>query len=123
MPGLVMRERPEGCIAEPIRFHGPNVVRCEIISGAHMNPLIREYLSIPTIDRLLYPEEELNLFPGKCSIIMGDLNVDTGILQNPRSQQVAYFLASFGLVGLLAHFRQRLRFHHMQIWWQFLQGK
>ena len=32
--GLVMRERPEGQIAESTHFHGPNMVIYEIISGA-----------------------------------------------------------------------------------------
>ena len=40
----------------------------------------------------------------------------------PRYQQVAYLLVSFGLVDLLGHFMQLLRFQHMQMWFQVRQG-
>ena len=36
---------------------------------------------------------------------------------------MAYFLAYFGLVELLVNFRQRLRFLHINMWWQVQQGK
>ena len=52
----------------------------------------------------------MNRFPAKDSIIIGDLNAGIERLKNPRRQQVAEFLASFGLVDLLSHFRQRLYF-------------
>ena len=44
----------------------------------------------------------------------GDLNTVILHLHNPWNQQVADLLASFGLVNLLIHFRQRLHLFHMQ---------
>ena len=121
--GPILRERPEVCIVKPTRFHGPNVVSCEIVSDAQRNPLIGAYLPLSTIDCLEYLEEALNRFPGWDPIVMGDLNADIDHLQNPQSQQVAGFLASFGLVDLLRHFRQQMRFRHMKTWWKARQGK
>ena len=100
------------------RFHGPNVVICEIVSSGQRTSLIGVYLPPSTRDHLPDLEESFGRFPGKGSIVIGDLNVDIGCLQNQRSQQAAYVLASFGLVDLLSHFRQRLRFRHMKTWWQ-----
>ena len=42
---------------------------------------------------------------------------------NPRCEQVADFLASFGLVDLLGHFRKYLQLRHMQTWFQVKPGK
>ena len=81
------------------------------------------YLPPYTIDHLPDLEEALNHFPGSYYIIVGGFKTNTGRLQNPQSQQVAYLMASFGLFGLLGHFRKRLQFRHMKTWWQFRQGK
>ena len=121
--GLVMRERPEGWSIESTRFHGTNVVRCEIVSGTKRIPLSRAYLTPSTIDHILDIDEALNHFQGRDPIVMGDLNADIGCIRNPRNQQVAYFLASFVLSNLLSYLRQRLRFLHMKMWWQVQQGK
>ena len=53
----------------------------------------------------------MNLFLGKDPIVLGRL-------QYPRIQQVAEFLASFGLVDLLIHLRQLLRFQYLNMWKQ-----
>ena len=105
-----MRELLEVCNVKPMRFHGTDVVRCEIVSDAHRNLLIRVYHPPYTLDNLPDLEEALNRLQGREPIIMGDLNTDTGRLQNPCNQQLAIFLESFELVNLLGHFRQRLRF-------------
>ena len=52
--GLVVREWPQGWSVELTRFHGPNVVSCEVISGGKQNPLVRAYLLLSTLDRLPY---------------------------------------------------------------------
>ena len=44
-------------------------------------------------------------------------------MQNTRNHQVVNFLSSLGLVYLLGHFRQQLRFRHKQTWWKVRQGK
>ena len=54
---------------------------------------------------------------------MGDLNADIGQAQNLQRQQVAYLLIEFGLVDLLCHFRQCLRFHHLKTWSQVRQDR
>ena len=116
--GLVMREWTEGWIIKSMRLHGPKVVICEMFFSAQRTPLIRMYPPPPqsTIDHLTDLEKALNLFLGRNPILMGDLNEDIGYLQNPWNQLVEDFLASFGLVDLLDHFRQRLCFFHMQTW-------
>ena len=38
--GIVVQERPKGWSVESTRFHGSNMVSCEVISGGQMNPLI-----------------------------------------------------------------------------------
>ena len=98
------QEIPEGYIVKSTRFHGPNVVSCEIVSGNQLTPLIGSYLPPSTLDHLPHLEEALNPFPDRDPIILGGLNADIIRLRNPREQQVAYFLAYFGLVCLLAHF-------------------
>ena len=49
--------------------------------------------------------------------------MDVGRMGNPRDEQVADFMASFELLDLLRHFRKRLWFQHMQIWFHFQQDK
>ena len=78
------------------------MVTCKIFSGAQRTPLIGLYPSpLSTLDHLPDLEEALNRFPGRDPIIIGELNADIGRPQNPRNQQVADFMASFGLVDLL----------------------
>ena len=68
-------------------------------------------------------EEELKQFKGRDPIIMVYLKSNINRLQNLQNQQMSGLLASFVLVNLLEIFKQRLRFCHMQTWWQVLQGK
>ena len=98
------------------------MVSCNIISGNHIMPLIGVYLTPSTLDHLPYLEESLNCFLVRDPVVLGDLNTNIGHLRNPRDQQVSVFLAYFGLVDLLGHFRQRLHHFQLQTWWQFLQG-
>ena len=87
------------------------MVSCEDISGGERTPLIGVYLTPYKFDNLPYLEEALNLFLGKDPIVLGRL-------QYPRIQQVAEFLASFGLVDLLIHLRQWMRFQYLNMWKQ-----
>ena len=79
--GLVVRDQQDGWSIESTRFHGMNVVSCEIMSCGQHTPLIGAYLSLPTLDNLLDLEESLGRFPEKDSIVIGDLNADIGRLQ------------------------------------------
>ena len=112
------QEIPEGYIVKSTRFHGPNVVSCEIVSGNQLTPLIGYYLPPSTLYHLPHLEETLNPFLDRDPIILGGLNADIIRLRNPREQQVADFLAYFGLVCLLAHFLQHLCYCNLQTWWQ-----
>ena len=66
--------------------------------------IIGEYLPPSYLDHLPDLEEALNRFPSKYPVVLGDQNKYIGRIRNPRDQQVADFLVSFGLVDLLAHF-------------------
>ena len=116
-------ENPEGWIVESTRFHRPNVVICKFVSGDQQTPLIRAYLPPSTLNNLPDLEESLNCFPGRDPVVLGDINVDIGLLINPQDQQVTYFLASFGLVDRLAHFQKRLRYCNLHTWWKVRQGR
>ena len=101
------REKTEGWIVESMRFHGPKLGSCELVDGDQRMSLIGEYLPPSTLDHLPDLEDLLNRFQGREPVVLGDLNASIGRLRNPQYQQVAYFLASFGMVDLLAHFQQR----------------
>ena len=70
MVGLVMRERPEVWDIDSTRFHRPNMVSCEIVTGMQWTPLIRAYLLPANMDHLPDREEVLNGFLGKENIFM-----------------------------------------------------
>ena len=95
----------------------------EIVTGGQKTPLIGAYLLLTTLDCLLYLKESLKRFPGRGSILIGNLNADINRLQKPCIKQVADLLVSFGLFNFLSHFRQQLNFCHMKTWWQVQQGR
>ena len=101
-----------------MQFHVPNVVSCKIVSRKQRTPLIGAYLPPTTLDHLPNLEEMISCFSGREPIILVKLNTYVGLLGNPQDQQVEDFLVSFGLVELRGHFRRRLWFWYMQMWWQ-----
>ena len=113
---MVSREKPEGWIIESMRLNRPNVVSFKLVAGDQRTQLIGAYLPPSTLDLLPDLEEALNLLPGREPIILGYINVGIRRLSNPRDQQVENLLVYFRLVDLLAHFRQRLRYHKLQTW-------
>ena len=117
------RENLEGWIVESMRFHGTNMVSCKLISGNQQTPIIGEYLPLPTLYHLPDLEEAQNRFQARDPVVLGYLKADISRLRNPRNQQVAYFLESFGLVDLLDHFQQRLLYCNLHVWWQVRQGQ
>ena len=72
--GLVTRERQEGWDIDFTRFHGPNMVICEIVTGIQWTPLIRAYLPPVKMYRLPYLEGALNVFLRKDTIVIGILS-------------------------------------------------
>ena len=57
--GLVVWDWLKGWNIEPTRFHGPNVVRCKIVSGGKWTLLISAYLLTPTLEHLPDLEEDI----------------------------------------------------------------
>ena len=102
---LVFRYQPKVCIVESTRFHGPNVVSCEVISGGKWNPLIVVYLPTSTLEHLLDLEEALKNFRDEDAIVLENLKANIGQDQNLRSQYVADLIMEFGLVDLIHNFR------------------
>ena len=65
----------------------------------------------------------MNCFPGRDPVLLGDPNAGISRLRNNWYQLVAYFVASFGMVDLLDHFRNRLFYHNLYMWLQVHQGQ
>ena len=108
--GLVVRESPGRWSVKLARFHGPNMVSSEVVLGVNWTPLNRAYLTPSTLEHLPDLEDESIILTVKDSIILGDLNTDIGRLKNLQFHHVADLLASFGMVDLISHLRQGVRF-------------
>ena len=121
--GLVTRDRMEEWETEYMCFHRINVVSCKVVSGLQRTPLIGYYLPLTTLDQLPDLEDAPNCFPGRYTIVIGDLNVVVGRMGNPRYKQEEELLASFGMVDLLGPFRQRMQLRYKKMCWQVRQGK
>ena len=87
-----------------MRFHGTNVVSCELVSGDQQMRIIGAYLPLSTLDHLLDLEESLNRFLGIA---------DIGRFWNPQDQQVQYLLMVFGLVDILVCFQYILHYRNL----------
>ena len=114
------RERPVGWGIESTRYHGPNMVSCEIVTRLTWTPLIGEYLPTSTLEHLPDLDESLQSF--RDPIFLGKLNVDLDKARGLRSQRVSDLLAEYGLIDLVRHFRQRCRFRYLKTWSQVRQG-
>ena len=97
------------------------MVSCKVVAGDHQTPLIDAYLTTSNLEQLTDLEEALNRLQGREPVVLGGQNAEIVRLRNPWDQHVADFLAYFGLVDLLGHFRQLLSYHHLQTWWQVRQ--
>ena len=107
--GLVVRDQPQVWIIELTRFHGPNIVICEVVTDRKCTLIIGAYLPPSTLEHLPDLEKALTRFQDQYPIVVGDLNSDLGQSQNPHIQQVSALLLDVGLMGLLCHFRQHGR--------------
>ena len=88
------------------KFHGPNVVSCEVITNGKRTLLIFTLLPHFTQENVRAFEDSLTCFWYQYSIVLGDLNTNILQAQNPHIQQVAELLMDFGLMDLLHHFRK-----------------
>ena len=112
--GLVTMEQPNRWGGEYTRFHRPNVVSCEIVTGPTQTPLVGAYLPPLTLEHLPEVKEELQRFKGRYIIVLGYLNVDLEDARILRSQRVAELLTEYGLIDLVHHFRQCRRFQDLK---------
>ena len=90
---LVVWEKPRGWSLEYIRFHGPNLVICEVVNDRKWTLIIGTYLPPYTLEKLMDLEEDLAHFRDQYTIVLGGLSSDIGKSQNPRRQQVADLLS------------------------------
>ena len=98
------------------RYHRPNVVSCEFITGIIQTPPVGVYLSLSILEHLQDLEEALKRFKGP--IFLGDLNVDLDEARAPLSQRVTDILAEYSLIDLVHHFCQIRRFRNLKTWYQ-----
>ena len=88
--GLVTIMRPLGWGIESMRYHGPDVVSCELVTGITQTPLVGANLTPSIMDHLHGLEEALKQL--RDPIVLRELNVDLDEARIPWSQQVADFL-------------------------------
>ena len=105
---LATRERPIRWGIESTSYHGPNLVRCKIVTGITQIPLVRAYLQPLTLEQLTDLEEALQIF--RDPIFLRDLNMDLGIERISRSQCMLDLFAEYILIDLVQHFQHRHRF-------------
>ena len=111
---MVTRERTNGWFIEFTRFHGPNVVSCNIFAGHTRTPLIGAYLPPLTMEHLPYFEEALQIFKGMDPIVLGYFNVDLDDTQSLCSQFMVDLLTDFSIINLVRHSRQLCRFQNLK---------
>ena len=84
--GMIVQYQHQGCNIESTCFHGPNVVRCKVVTGKHA-PLIGSYPPPPsTLEHLTELVEALTHFWDQETIVLWDLNANIKS-QNPASRR------------------------------------
>ena len=89
---MVIRDQPQVWSVEATRFHGTNVVRCEVITEVKQTPVIGAYLPPSTSEHLPYLGDALTCFQDQDFIVIGDLSAKIGKPQNLSIKQVSYLL-------------------------------
>ena len=72
--GMVTRERPNGWGIESMRYHGPDLVICKIVTGTTRTPLVGVCLPLSKMEHLPDLEEDLQNF--SYPIVLKELNMD-----------------------------------------------
>jgi len=104
---------------ESIQRHGPNTISFEIVTGLKRQPVVGTYLPPSNLVDLPHVQAALDRFPQQKPVLMGDLNVDVSRDDNDaRTNDVADFLATNGLMDLLTQHRQRKSFRDRTTWFQ-----
>ena len=114
------RERPVGWGIESTRYHRPNVLNCDIVTGITRILLVGAYLHPSKLDHLLDLEESLKRF--RDYIVLGELNMDLNESRSLRSQRLADLLIEYGLIYLVHHFHQSRRCRNLKNCSQVRQG-
>ena len=112
------RKHPNGWGIESTRFHRPNVVICNIVTGCTWNPIIGAYLTPLRIDNLPNVEEARQRFKGLDPILLDDINVELDEVWSSRSQRMTYLIKKFGFIDLVWNFHQHCRFRDLKTWKQ-----
>ena len=76
--GLVFWDRLKGWSVELTRFHGWNMVSCNIIAVDKLTLIIGAYLLPSTLEHLTYLEEALTQLKYQYPIVLGEINYDHG---------------------------------------------
>ena len=84
------------------------MVSCEIITRLTQTPLVGAYLPPSTLEHLPDLEEVLQRFRGP--IVLGGYNVDLDEVKSSRRQRVSDLFAEYGVIDLVRHLQQHLRF-------------
>jgi hypothetical protein len=93
---------------EGIRFHGPNVVSCEVTSGQKRWLVLGAYIppSEATNKTVNFVQEAHQRQPRLPVILLGDLNVDfrSTNMTSAREASIAGLVANLGVEDMLNHF-------------------
>ena len=111
---LMRREQSNRWDIESTRFHDPNVVSCEIVTGHTRTLLVSVYLPPSTLEHLLNFEEKIQIFKGLDPIFLGSFNVDLDNTQSLCSQFMVDLLTDFSIINLVRHSRQLCRFQDLK---------
>ena len=74
--GLVVCNQPQVWSVESMRFHGMNVLICEVITNKKRTKIIGVYLPTSTLENLPDLEETLTCFGDQYSIVLGEINAN-----------------------------------------------
>ena len=120
---LFVRDAPKEFHIESTRFHGPNVLSCILVQGDSRMPIVGAYLPPSTLDHLPDFEQAMERFSNYPNVtVLGDFNANIYDLANLRNQTIANCFSNYGLLDLLAHFKQRYRYRDHSTWFQVREG-
>ena len=96
---MVTRERTVRWGVDFMRYHGPNVVSCKIVTRLARTPLVKLYLQPSMLEHLPNLDEALQCF--RDPIVMFYLNADTNKARSTWRQSVLALLVEYRLIDLV----------------------
>ena len=91
---------------ELMRFHGPNMLSCEFVSGGKRTLIVGAYPPPSTLEHLPNLEDAMDRLRDQDTIVLGYLNAEIGQDQIPLIQTVSDMLLEVGLLDLLRNLHQ-----------------